>query len=68
VQREKERRLTETLNVEEVDVVGGRVYHGPESHGVSDLPVEPNVFVCREEPLQLGTDDADDVSEHGNED
>jgi hypothetical protein len=65
---EQERKLTKTLDVEEVYVVGGRVDHGPESHRVSDLPVEPNVFVCREEPLQLRTDNADDVSKHGNED
>ena len=59
---------TGTLNVEEVDVVSSGVHHGPECHGVGNLPVEPNVLVGGEEPRDAGTDDPDDVPQHGDED
>lgn len=48
--------------------MGSRVYHGPESHGVCDLSVEPNVLVCGEEPCQARADDTDNIPEHGHED
>ena len=41
--------LTGELDIEEVDIVGGCVYDGPECHGVGDLAVEPDVLVCGEE-------------------
>jgi hypothetical protein len=59
---------TSTLDVDEVDVVRGRVDHGPERHLVGDLPVEPDVLVGREQPGELRPNDADDVPEHGHED
>lgn len=55
------------LDVDKVDIVGRGVDHCEERHGISDLTVEPDVFVGREEPCQLGTDDFDDVAEHGHE-
>ena len=30
--------------------------------------MEPDILVCGEEPLKLGSDDADDVAQHGDED
>jgi len=56
------------FDVDKVDVVGCGVNHCEKGHGVSDLTVEPDVFVGREEPGQLGTDDLDDVAKHGDED
>lgn len=44
------------------------VDHRPECHRVCHLSVEPDVLVCREEPCELGSDDTDDVAEHGDED
>jgi hypothetical protein len=55
------------LDVDKVDVMGGSVYHGPESHGVSDLSVEPDVLISREEPLHLGSDNSNDVPQHREE-
>lgn len=51
-----------TLDVDEVDVVRGGVDACPESHGVGDLPVEPDVLVRGEEGCHTRTDDADDVA------
>lgn len=56
------------FDVNEVDVMGGSVNHGPESHGISDLSMEPDVLVCREEPHHLRADNADDVAKHRDED
>ena len=58
---------TGTLNVEEVDVVSSGVHHGPECHGVGNLPVEPNVLVGGEEPGNAGADNTDNVAQHGND-
>jgi len=55
------------LNIDEVDIVGSSMYHSPEGHRVGNLPVEPDIFIGREEPGDLGTDDADDIAQHGNE-
>lgn len=41
--------------------------HCPECHGVSDLSVEPDVFIGREEPSEFRTDDTDDIAQHWNE-
>jgi len=57
-----------TLDIDEVDVVGGSMNYTPESHRVSHLTMEPNVFISRECPSKPGTDDADDVAQHGKED
>jgi len=57
-----------TLNIDKVDIVSSGVDHGPECHGVGDLSVEPDVLVGGEEPCYFGTDDLDDVAEHGNKD
>lgn len=59
--------LTADFDVEEVDIVGGCVHHGPECDRVGDLTVEPDVFVCGEEPDQLWADEGDDVAHHGDE-
>jgi hypothetical protein len=56
------------LNVEKVYVVGGSMNHGPESHGIGNLSVEPDVFIGREQPLQLGPEYAKNISKHWEED
>lgn len=43
------------------------MYHCPEGHGVCDLSMEPNVFIGREQPGELGTDDTDDIAKHRKE-
>jgi len=48
--------------------MGRRVYHSPESHRVRYLTMEPDILVCREEPLKPGPNDTNDVTEHRNED
>lgn len=58
---------TGTLNVEEVDVVSSGVDHGPECHGVGNLPVEPDVLVGGEEPGNAGADNTDNVAQHRDE-
>ena len=40
----------------------------PESQRVSDLFVEPNVFIDREQPCKLGADDSNDVAQHWDKD
>ena len=61
------RKHTGALNVEEINIMSGGVDHGPESHGVRDLSVEPDVLVGGEKPGHAGADNTDDVSQHGNE-
>lgn len=56
------------FDVDKVDIMGRGVDHCEKGHGVSNLTMEPDVFVGREEPGQLGTDDLDDIAKHGNED
>ena len=60
--------LTSTLNVKKVHIVGGYVDHCPESHGVGDLFVEPDVFICGEQPCKLGADESNDVAQHRDKD
>ena len=62
------RKHTGALNVEEINIMSGGVDHGPESHGVRDLSVEPDVLVGGEEPSETGADDTDDVPQHGHKD
>jgi len=56
------------LNVDEVDVMGSCMDHGPEGHRIGDLPMEPDVLIGREEPTQFRTDEANDVAQHRDED
>jgi len=56
-----------SLDIEEVNIVGSCVNHGPESHGVCDLTMEPDIFVSREKPGETGTNNANDVAKHGHE-
>jgi hypothetical protein len=58
---------TGALDIDEVNVVGGGMNHGPESHRVGYLTVEPNVLICWESPSETRTNDTDDVAEHGQE-
>lgn len=60
--------LTSALNVDKVDVVGSSVNHRPECHGICDLTVEPDIFVRREEPGELGSNDAQNVAQHREQD
>jgi hypothetical protein len=48
--------------------VGSGVYHCPESHGVCNLSMEPDIFIGGEQPAELGTNDTDDVAKHWKED
>ena len=41
--------------------------HCPKGHGVRHLSVEPDVLVGRECPSKLGTNDANDVAQHRQE-
>ena len=40
--------------------------HGPKSHRIGDLSMEPNILVGRKKPSQLGAHDPDDVAEQRN--
>jgi hypothetical protein len=42
--------LTSALDVDKVDIMSRGVHHSPESHGVSDLSMEPDILVRRKEP------------------
>lgn len=57
-----------TLDIDEIDIVGSGVNHSPESHRVGNLSVEPDVFVGRECPGELGTNDTDKVAQHREKD
>lgn len=57
----------QTLNVDEVDIVGGGVHDGPENHGISDLTMEPNVLIGGEKPCKPWANDTDDVAQHWEE-
>jgi len=54
--------LTRALNIEEVDIMGSGVYHGPKCHGVRDLAMEPYVLIGRKYPSKLRSDDTDDIA------
>lgn len=58
------RARTGSLDIEEVDVVGGGVNHGPEGHRVRNLSVEPDVFVRGEKPGQFWANDSNDIAKH----
>ncbi len=60
-------RRTSALYIEKIDIVGRCVDHGPKCHRISDLSVEPDVLVSGKEPGELWADDANDVSQHGDE-
>lgn len=64
----REHERTGDLNIDEVHIVGSSVNHRPESHGVSNLSVEPNVLVGGEKPGEFGANDTDDIAEHGHQD
>jgi hypothetical protein len=59
---------TAPLDIDEVDVVGGSVDHGPKGHRVGDLTMEPYVLVGGEKPSELWSDYTNDVSQHRDED
>lgn len=56
-----------SFHVEEIDVVSENVDSGEHQHGISTLAVEPDCFVERKE-LELGANEAHDISTHGEED
>lgn len=69
VKLEPQKKLhTASLNIDEIDVVSGGMNHGPESHGIGNLAMEPDVFVGGEEPSHMRPDETDDVPQHGDED
>lgn len=59
--------LTSAFDIEEVDIMSRGMNHSPKEHLICDLTMEPDVFIRREQPCQLGTNDADDIAEHGEE-
>jgi hypothetical protein len=61
-------KRTSTLDVDEVDVVSSGMHHGPKCHGVCHLSMEPDVFIGREQPRKLGTNDTNDVAKHREKD
>jgi hypothetical protein len=56
------------LDIDEIDVMSSGVDHSPERQRVSHLSVEPDVLVRWEEPHHPGTNHANDVPQHGDED
>ena len=44
------------------------MHGGPERECVRNLSVEPDVLVRGEQPGELGPDDTDDVTQHGEQD
>jgi hypothetical protein len=60
--------LTGALDVNEVHVVSRGVNRSPKSHRVCHLSVEPDIFVGREEPGNLGSNDTNNVAQHWKED
>lgn len=55
-------KRTGPFNVDEVDVVGRRVDHGPEGHRIGNLPVEPDTLIDRGEPARLRAEEANGVT------
>ena len=41
--------------------------HSPEGHRIGNLPVEPDVLIGREEPVQFRADETKNVAQHGKE-
>lgn len=56
---------TSTLDVEKVNVMGSGVNDTPECHGVCHLSVEPDVLVGGEQKGQFGSNNSDDIAQHG---
>jgi hypothetical protein len=59
--------LTSAFDVEKVDIMGCSMDHCPKCHRVCDLSMEPDVLVGGEEPRELGTNNANDIAQHGNQ-
>ena len=59
---------TGPLDADEVYIVGRSVNHGPEGHRISNLPMEPDVLIGREEPVQFRADEANNVAQHRDKD
>lgn len=57
--------LTSDLDINKVHVVSRGVNCCPKSHGVCHLSMEPYVFIGREEPCNLGSNNTNDVAQHG---
>lgn len=55
--------LTCELDADEVDIVGCRVDHSPESKRVRDLTMEPDILICGEDGRHFWTDEANDVTD-----
>ncbi len=60
--------LTSSLNIDKIDIVSGSMNDSPECHRIRHLPVEPNVFIGREEPGEFRANDTDNVAQHGKKD
>lgn len=60
--------LTSALDINEVHVVSCGVNYSPKSHRVCHLSVEPDIFVGREEPGNLGSNDTNNVPQQWKKD
>ena len=60
--------LTSALDIYEIDVMSSGVNHGPESQRICDLSVEPDIFIGGKQPSKLGSDNTDNIAQHGDED
>lgn len=58
---------TGPLDIDEINVVSGGVHHSPKCHRVSNLTMEPYVFIGGEEPGEVRANDTNDVTKHGEE-
>jgi hypothetical protein len=60
--------LTSALDIDEIDVMSCSMNHGPESHRICDLSVEPDIFIGGKQPSKFWADNADNIAQHGDED
>jgi hypothetical protein len=60
--------LTSALDIYEIDVMSSGMNHGPESQRICDLSVEPDIFIGGKQPSKLGSDNTDNIAQHGDED
>lgn len=60
--------LTSALNVDEIDIMSGGVDGSPKSHGICNLPVEPDALIYRNDSTQNRTQDTETVAKHWEKD
>jgi hypothetical protein len=58
--------LTAALNIDEVYIVSCGVDHGPESHRICHLSMEPDVLVGGKQPRQFRAHNPYNIAQHWN--